>query len=368
MKEIDDEAFLGCTSLESVTISDSVEEIDEGAFSGCTSLKSVTISGSVKKIDEGAFSDCTSLTSVTIADGVKEISGGSWNYWTDSLSKGAFEGCTSLAKVSIPGSMEEIGERAFAGCMSLEVYFGGTMAQWRALKGSNKISASFVRCSDSHIGIEGIPRSLKIDGTWVTGYTGVVPAELVIPEGVTAIGNNAFKYCTSLTSVSIPSSVTEIGYNAFKNCASLENVTILGGSKKINDGAFSSCASLTSVTIADGVQTIGDDVFSGCSSLKEIQFGGTMAQWKAIQGNGKIQVSLVRCSDGNIGVEKVPEYLKMDGAKVTGYTGNFPSNLVIPDGVAEIGDGAFSGCDSLESVTIPRFVTSLGGGAGACCT
>ena len=119
---IEDYAFVGCTSLISVTIPDSVTSIGSCAFKNCTSLTSVTIPESVQSIGSCAFENCTSLTSVTIPNGVTSI--GSW----------AFSNCTSLTSVSIPESVISIGGYAFYECTNLKIiYFGGTKAQWNAI-------------------------------------------------------------------------------------------------------------------------------------------------------------------------------------------------------------------------------------------
>ena len=79
-------------------------------------------------------------------------------------------------------------------------------------------------------------------------------SQVVIPEGVTAIGSDAFKGCTSLASVTIPDSVTEIGDWAFHCCTSLASVTIPGSVTKIGSLAFLFCKSLVSVNIPEGVR------------------------------------------------------------------------------------------------------------------
>ena len=102
-----------------------------------------------------------------------------------------------------------------------------------------------------------------------TAYSGsiVIPA-LVEYEGVaysvTTIGEYAFDYCKSLTSIAIPSSVTSIGRYAFSGCTSLTSVTIPSSVTSIESGTFFGCTGLTSVTIPSSVTSIGNLAFSGC--------------------------------------------------------------------------------------------------------
>ena len=100
---IGNEAFQGCSMLESVSIPASVTSIGSCAFSDCTSLVSITIPSSVTEIGGGAFSDCTSLESVSIPASVT------------SIGSCAFSDCTSLVSITIPSSVTEIGGGAFEG-------------------------------------------------------------------------------------------------------------------------------------------------------------------------------------------------------------------------------------------------------------
>ena len=98
--------------------------------------------------------------------------------------------------------------------------------------------------------------------------------EVKVGNGVTSIGDNAFYFCTSLTSVTIPDSVTSIGGSAFEWCGGLKNVTIPASVTSIGRSAFYDCNKLSSVTILDNdlhnLKTIEAYAFQGCSNLPEI--------------------------------------------------------------------------------------------------
>ena len=90
---------------------------------------------------------------------------------------------------------------------------------------------------------------------------------IVIPNSVEAIGENAFSACENLTSITMGNGVTSIGYDAFSNCRNLTSIVISNSVEAIGDRAFSNCTSLTSIVIPNSVETIGDDAFYDCSSL-----------------------------------------------------------------------------------------------------
>ncbi len=105
---IRERAFYYCSSLESVTIPNSVTSMGNYAFNNCRNLTSVTIGNNVTSIGNNAFSYCTSLTSVTIPDSVT------------SIGNSAFADCSKLASVTIGNSVTSIGNSAFVNCSILE--------------------------------------------------------------------------------------------------------------------------------------------------------------------------------------------------------------------------------------------------------
>ena len=278
---IGDYAFSGCRSLTSLVIPDSVTNIGDYAFEGCGSLSSLVLPDGVTSIGKCAFRGCGSLSSLVLPDGVINIGGN------------AFADCKSLRSVVIPNSVTSIGGGAFGGCKSLHsvvIPDSVTSIGDYAFSGCSALSSVVIPDSVSCIGNRAF-----------SGCTSL--SSLVIPDGVTSVGKYAFYDCSSLSSLVIPDSVTSIGFYAFRGCSSLSSLVIPDSVTSIGDEAFGYCTSLTSLVISDGVSSIGGGAFWGCKSLADI---------------------------------------------------------VIPNSVTSIGDCAFGGCSSLGSLVIPNSVTSIG--------
>ena len=190
------------------------------------------------------------------------------------------------------------------------------------------------------------------DGTLTVVGTGEVTSipyttkslinELVIAEGITTIGIEAFEECASLASVSIPSSVTHIGDWSFFGCSSLASVSIPSSVTHIGDWSFACCTSLASVSIPSSVTHIGEAAFSVCESLDRFSgdYGGIADGVMLLSGS-----ELVSCAAG-------PEV----------------TSVTIPGLVTSIGNLAFEGCSSLASVSIPDSVEYIGYEAFCYCT
>ena len=345
---IGDWAFYNCDSLTSVTIPDSVTSIGDWAFSYCTGLTDVTIPDGVTSIGDYAFGSCTSLTSVTIPDSVT------------SIGERAFSGCSGLTGVTIPDSVTSLGGGAFDSCSQLQA-ISAAMANpaYRSVDGvlfskdGKTLAAYPAGKSDSYFAI---PDGVTSIGDYAFSYCSSLTS-VTIPDGVTSIGDWAFSYCTGLTDVTIPDGVTSIGDSAFGSCTSLTSVTIPDSVTSIGDSAFYYCSSLTSVTIPGSVTSIGSRVFSFCSSLTGVTIPGSVTSI----GRGVFSSCTSLTSVTIPGSVTSIEDFAFDGC--TGLTG-----VTILDGVTSIGEWAFDDCASLTSVTIPGSVTSIDDSAFSGCT
>ena len=126
-----------------------------------------------------------------------------------------------------------------------------------------------------------IPDSVTSIGNWAF-YGCSSLTSITIPDSVTSIGDYEFEYCSSLTSITIPDSVTSIGNSAFYGCSSLTSITTPDSITSIGDEAFSGCSSLTSITISDSVTSICRAAFYGCSSLTNVYYAATAIDWRWI--------------------------------------------------------------------------------------
>ena len=337
-------------SIKAVFVPGTFREIPVSAFSGCSALYSVEIGEGVESIGSYAFSGCGSLESVTFPDSVT------------SIGDNAFTQCESLTNIDLPKGLTSIGYHAFDGCGKLQYRRQGV-----GLFLGNKQNPYLCLYSiqDKSISSLTVPQGCKtIAGYAISECSSLVSVSL--PNSLTSIGGCAFSNCRSLTSIAIPDSVTSIGDCAFNYCTSLESVSLADSLTSIGNSAFSGCSALASIIIPDSVTSIGGYAFSGCSSMTSIVipasvvsigsyvFGGcSLLTSISVDANNRVYDSRNDC---NAIIETNSNTLIFGSHRTE-----------IPDSVTSIGDYAFSGCSSLQSINIPDSVISIGRSAFSGC-
>ncbi len=231
--------------------------------------------------------------------------------------------------------------------------------------------------------------------------------KVVITEGVTHIGYNAFYNCTALAEIQIPETVTSIEAGAFYQSA-IKEIQLPQSITELSGALFAFCPNLESIVIPDSVETIASNVFLGCTGLKEVTIGkgvtvmGTQA-FKDCTALERIYYNAVAVRDMNYGndtfrnagteaagitltvgkdVTKIPVYfmspnfstsgapnlktVRFEEGSVCASIGNFAfaycdrlTDITMPAGLKTIGSSAFISCTGLTEVTIPDSVTTL---------
>ena len=368
---IESGVFMNKTNLTSVSIPASMTRIGQQAFEGCTNLETVSIpeANGVTDVGGDAFSGTKWLNDQPngvvyvgkVAYLGKNVSGEiSINDGTVSISEEAFLNCTGLTSVTIPNGVTDIGSSAFFGCTnltSITIPNSVTFIQDRAFSGSGLTS-------------------------------------ITIPNGVTNICYETFKGCTSLTSVTIPNSVTFIDDGAFWNCTSLTSITIPASVQTIMNGAFYGCYNLKTVTIYAPPCNLGTDAFLGCNDDLQIYvFSDLVDDYQGAENWSKYVgiITAIPNQSGNCGqtgddgsdvtwsYNTMTKALTISGTGQMMYYGSalgsdsqyhstapwshFDSEIetvVVEDGVTYIGSYAFAYCSSLTSISLPASVVALG--------
>ena len=313
-------------------------------------LKKFKIPRGVTSIDSWAFENCSSLSSVKIPSSV------------ESIGVAAFRDCTSLTSVTIPSSVTSIGDKAFWGCSSLT-------------------SIEVDKNNPNYCSIDGVLFT-KDQKTLI--FCPLGKKAFSIPSGFTSIGDKAFWGCSSLSSVEIPPSVTSIGKGAFEGCSSLSSLVIPEGVTRIEDHTFRRCSSLMSLAIPSSVTSIGtgfgDSAFKDFSFLSSIKIPSSVTSIR-FWGFGVMNSIGYRAFEGCSSLTKIevaadnPNYCSIDGALFTkdkktllAYPAGRKGKYTLPDSVTGIGDGAFNGCSSLDSLEIPICLTDIGRNAFEGCS
>ncbi len=223
---IGNNAFSGCTGIDSLYIGEGVISIGSNAFYGCSNIDSLHIGSNVQTIGSGAFRGCTGLT---------------WlNYNATSLPVQGFYGCTQLATLILGNDVQSIGSEAFYNC-------------------DNLLSASI---SANQIGSNAFANCDRL-------------VSVTLGDSVQTLGNGAFSGCFRLQNIDL-GGVTSIGDSAFYGCERLERPELPANLTTIGTRAFNNCNLLAGkLTFPATVTSIGDYAYNGVGTVTEIEMQGS---------------------------------------------------------------------------------------------
>ena len=314
-------AFEYCRSLKSIRIPNKITTITDGEFYGCSSLESIILHDGIKTIGIAAFTSCQKLTDIKIPSLIKIIN------------DRTFDNCKSLKNVILPDSLETINRNAFSACTSIKSI--------NIPANVNTISdSSFVECDFETITVEAsnnvYSSPLNSNAIIKTDTKELVKgcSKTIIPNDIKIIGNNAFAYCKSLTTIKLPDTLTSIGTSAFSNCLSLNSITFPDALEKIGNLAFKNCVALRSINIPSQVSSIGRRAFHKCN-LDTI----TIDTLNSIYNSNNNCNAIIKTATSTL----------IQGS----------NKAFIPEGIKSIESDSFAGCSIIENINIPASVSSI---------
>jgi len=354
-----------------------VTAMGQEAFKGDSidPLKLVTISipKTVTSIGQEAFRNCRYLTAVVLPESVT------------SISNDAFRSCEHLTSVVIPNTVTALGSGVFVECFDLTSFTGEydkISADSRCIVVSGSLKAFAQGGLTKYVlpqGITSIEDNVLFNLPDIEGIT--------IPNTVTSLGANTLRYCTDLKTVTVPASVTSLGANSFRNTPNLTSATVeavacpnLGGeddTPPFNEGTYTVYVpnqSLYAYRWGYGWSNLYNEP-SNKKRLQAIQAPSDEIWYTSTDGN---VVNLYN-GHGPFGANVVSNtytngkgVIKFDGpvntmAHSAFYGRDTLNSITFPAGITSIGNYVFRGT-SLTSVAIPPTVTTIGSEAFAMIT
>ncbi|MBP5307797.1 MAG: leucine-rich repeat protein, partial [Clostridia bacterium] len=333
--------FNYCRKLKDVYFYDDLETINYYLFVGCSALENVNyivkdtgevvynaLPASLRVIYTQAFKDCVSLVNLPLPDTLVAQTSGTYN--GQAIFSGAFSGCTSYGGVVvIPSDITVLPDDIFA-----NTAITGVVIHDRV----NSISATAFRGANNltDIRISSANPYFTVDDNGIIYKDGVLS---VVPASVTG-------------KVELPSYATEIAAYAFDGNTGITEVVLPAGFTKIGNYAFRNCTSLTTVAFNEGLLSIGNRAFYGCTALKETILPETLTTAEA-------------GAFWNTGVEKarIPGSLKEIPIFMFAECPNL-TEVIIEQGVEQIGNTAFLNDTGILQIIIPESVTIITVGGG----
>ncbi len=438
--QIPQSAFARCGSLSEVRLSRNTTEIGREAFRDCGLMTNLSLPESVTSIADYAFCN-TGLTAMELTmdltfmgshafDGCRDLTTLAVSGSCGHVGAYAFAGCGSLSEVTFRGAAASFGEYVFpenvqtitftgdlpafatgtsgtfGSCKAVTVVFPAGNVSWMSATGKTYTSGTLRWVDDSGASKFGTcgeslyyswnpeTETLRIFGTgsmtdyipndggtrgyapWL--YLGQKIRKVILEEGVTSIGSNAFHSCSGIAEVELPGSLTGIGEQAFYGCSQLPVPQLPEGLTQVGAKAFVGCAPTSRLVIPSALTRIGYEAFalqtdgiyiSDLSAWCRIRFEtlqegvfGTNFSTNPLYGCGKLYLNGTLLTD-----LVIPEDVTVINPETfRGMT--CLTRVTLHERVSAIGRGAFADCTGLAGITIPTSVRSVDSGAFYNCT
>ena len=391
VKTVGNYAFDGCKNLISLSFEKPESDLSIGnyAFNSCSKLKTVALPDGLTTIGDWAFAS-TGIDEITLPSSLRTI--GDWAFSESSLGSVNFElneedkcslksigymafGSTELTEFVFPETTDTLtlGNNLFQSCMSLTkvVMSSSVKSLGNALDGATEITEIILPIDGGIKAENGFLTNGKDTIYSVYGNLVLDNGTLVIPEGITTLGDKVFMGYTNIKTVVLPSTISSIGVKAFANCTSLEKVVFTKGAPslfEISGRAFENCVALKNIDLPSNLETISYYAFAN-SGLESIKIPATVSTLggRAIELTG---ITLREYDYGNSfdsckSLKSVTFAQNGDLKSLTKETFQNCTALesvTLPDGLEEIQDRAFKNT-KLTSISIGAVVTSIGADA-----
>ena len=357
---IGNHAFYSCISLQYIHIPESVTSIGSKAFYNCTSLSVISIPASVSSIGGSAFYFCSNLQEVTIYNASAGIGSSAFvnsngkpvmYSWTGSTAEtyAAENDITFVSMGSISGTCGENATWTLdPATWTLTISGNGYINDYPTMSNMPWYDVhKYIRSAVISEGIEGIGSGAFRECTSLTSVS--------LPTTLTRIRPHAFRD-TGLTGIQIPDSVSNIESFAFENCTNLTGELVMpAGLTAIGNQAFYNCSQITGVSIPASVQNMGYWAFRFCSSLTEVTIHNPYLSIGEISFANTSENLVIRGWPGSTAeAYAVSNTVRFEPFAVP------ESAFYLPSALTTIEEDAFSGV-AAEAVVIPRNVTSITG-------
>ncbi len=334
--------YKSASKFTTLHLDEGITNISAYAFKDLTLLSGLIIPSTVTKIEMNSFYGDTSLEKVTIPDSVESITS-------------SFQGCSGIKELSIPVSTTMSSWSAsWENCSNLEkVTF--TKGNGKAVSYVNNYKYVPWYLSKANLQEVALESGITSIGNYM--FYGSEITSITLPKTITSIGDYSFKQCEKLTEITIPDSVTVIGANAFESCTSLSSVSLPDNGVSISNFAFRYCSALTDLEIPESVSNMGSGSFVGCTSLTHLTLPSTVAMPSTYVFTNCTNIKSIDITKGNGIIQSnstnykySPWYISKDAIE----------EINIADGMTEIGDYAFYYCSGLTVIDIPSSVIRIG--------